>query len=53
MQHILRVLEHHHGNRERAAAALNISRRTLYRRLKELRSRRSDPGSRDRETLAI
>jgi transcriptional regulator with PAS, ATPase and Fis domain len=38
LQHILRVLERHDGNRERAAAALCISRRTLYRRLKELRT---------------
>ena len=34
-QHILRVLEEHGGNRERAAAILGISARTLYRKLRE------------------
>jgi DNA-binding NtrC family response regulator len=34
-QHILRVLEEHSGNRERAAAVLGISARTLYRKLRE------------------
>ena len=34
-QHILRVLEEQHGNRERAAAVLGISARTLYRKLRE------------------
>ena len=44
LRHIARVLEEHDGHRERAAAALGISERTLYRRLKELgaaRTRRS------------
>jgi DNA-binding NtrC family response regulator len=34
-QHILRVLEGAAGNRERAAAILGISARTLYRKLRE------------------
>ena len=34
-QHILRVLEETGGNRERAAAVLGISARTLYRKLRE------------------
>ena len=34
-QHILRVLEEQTGNRERAAAVLGISARTLYRKLRE------------------
>ncbi len=34
-QHILRVLEEAGGNRERAAAILGISARTLYRKLRE------------------
>jgi DNA-binding NtrC family response regulator len=34
-QHILRVLEESDGNRERAAAVLGISSRTLYRKLRE------------------
>ncbi|MDT7541339.1 MAG: two-component system, NtrC family, response regulator HydG [Acidobacteriota bacterium] len=34
-QHILRILEETHGNRERAAAVLGISSRTLYRKLRE------------------
>jgi DNA-binding NtrC family response regulator len=34
-QHILRVVEDSGGNRERAAAVLGISARTLYRKLRE------------------
>jgi DNA-binding NtrC family response regulator len=34
-QHIMRVLEETGGNRERAAAILGISARTLYRKLRE------------------
>jgi transcriptional regulator with PAS, ATPase and Fis domain len=34
-RHILRVLEEQSGNRERAAAVLGISARTLYRKLRE------------------
>ncbi|HEX8161531.1 MAG TPA: sigma-54 dependent transcriptional regulator [Pyrinomonadaceae bacterium] len=34
-QYILRVLEESNGNRERAAAVLGISSRTLYRKLRE------------------
>jgi transcriptional regulator with PAS, ATPase and Fis domain len=46
LHHILRVLEEQRGHRERAAAALGISERTLYRRLKETlpsRGRESEP----------
>ena len=32
---IIRALEKHNGNRRRAAAELNISQRTLYRRINE------------------
>jgi len=34
-EHILRILNHRNGNRERAAAVLGISIRTLYRKLRE------------------
>ena len=34
-EHILRVLSESEGNRERAAAILGISSRTLYRKLRE------------------
>ena len=34
-EHILRVLDQSEGNRERAAAILGISSRTLYRKLRE------------------
>ncbi|HEY0080348.1 MAG TPA: sigma-54 dependent transcriptional regulator [Pyrinomonadaceae bacterium] len=37
-RHILRVLEEAGGNRERAAAILGISARTLYRKLREFES---------------
>src|SRR6185503_2120073 len=37
-EHILRVLEETDGNRERAAAILGISSRTLYRKLREYES---------------
>jgi two-component system, NtrC family, response regulator AtoC len=37
-EHILRVLEQTDGNRERAAAILGISSRTLYRKLREYES---------------
>jgi DNA-binding NtrC family response regulator len=39
LRHIERALEEHGGHRERAATALGISERTLYRRLKELEAR--------------
>ena len=32
---IIRALDKHNGNRRRAAEELNISQRTLYRRIKE------------------
>ena len=34
-EHILRILKESDGNRERAAAILGISSRTLYRKLRE------------------
>lgn len=43
-EHILRVLEGSNGNRERAAAILGISSRTLYRKLREYESQASSAG---------
>jgi two-component system, NtrC family, response regulator AtoC len=43
-KHILRVLEETDGNRERAAAILGISSRTLYRKLREYESAASSGG---------
>jgi transcriptional regulator with PAS, ATPase and Fis domain len=37
-EHILRILDDRKGNRERAAAVLGISTRTLYRKLREYES---------------
>ena len=34
-EHILRILNDRSGNRERAAAVLGISTRTLYRKLRD------------------
>jgi DNA-binding NtrC family response regulator len=42
-QHILRVLDETGGNRERAAAILGISARTLYRKLREYEKNTSSP----------
>jgi len=42
--HILRVLNTSDGNRERAAAILGISERTLYRKLREYESRVNSAG---------
>jgi DNA-binding NtrC family response regulator len=42
--HILRVLEETDGNRERAAAILGISSRTLYRKLREYESASTSAG---------
>ena len=36
IRHVLAVLERFHGHRERSAAALGISERTLYRRLRQV-----------------
>lgn len=44
-QHILRVLEETGGNRERAAAILGISARTLYRKLREYERDANSTGS--------
>ncbi len=35
-QHITELLDQHHGNRKKAAEALGISERTMYRKLKHL-----------------
>ena len=35
-KHILRVIEHCHGNRTNAAQMLEIDRKTLYRKLGEI-----------------
>src|SRR5262245_58742991 len=43
-EHILRVLEESNGNRERAAAILGISSRTLYRKLREYESQANSAG---------
>ena len=43
-EHILRVLDASDGNRERAAAILGISSRTLYRKLREYESQTSSRG---------
>jgi transcriptional regulator with PAS, ATPase and Fis domain len=43
-EHILRVLDETDGNRERAAAILGISSRTLYRKLREYESASSSRG---------
>ena len=43
-EHILRVLKESEGNRERAAAILGISSRTLYRKLREYESSRRSAG---------
>ena len=43
-EHILRVLNDSDGNRERAAAILGISSRTLYRKLREYESQTNSAG---------
>jgi len=43
-EHILRVLDDSEGNRERAAAILGISSRTLYRKLREYESQTNSAG---------
>ncbi len=43
-EHILRVLDESDGNRERAAAILGISSRTLYRKLREYESQANSAG---------
>ncbi|HYX27173.1 MAG TPA: sigma-54 dependent transcriptional regulator [Pyrinomonadaceae bacterium] len=43
-EHILRVLNDSDGNRERAAAILGISSRTLYRKLREYESHAASAG---------
>ena len=43
-EHILRVLDESEGNRERAAAILGISSRTLYRKLREYENQTRSAG---------
>jgi two-component system response regulator AtoC len=43
-EHILRVLSNSNGNRERAAAILGISSRTLYRKLREYETEAKSTG---------
>ena len=43
-EHILRVLNQSEGNRERAAAILGISSRTLYRKLREYETQARSAG---------
>jgi len=43
-EHILRVLNQSEGNRERAAAILGISSRTLYRKLREYETQTKSAG---------
>jgi DNA-binding NtrC family response regulator len=43
-EHILRTLDESDGNRERAAAILGISSRTLYRKLREYESQTNSAG---------
>ena len=43
-EHILRVLDQSDGNRERAAAILGISSRTLYRKLREYETQTASHG---------
>jgi DNA-binding NtrC family response regulator len=43
-EHILRVLSESNGNRERAAAILGISSRTLYRKLREYETQATSLG---------
>ena len=43
-EHIVRILEESDGNRERAAAILGISSRTLYRKLREYESQTNSAG---------
>jgi len=43
-EHILRVVKESDGNRERAAAILGISARTLYRKLREYETRTASAG---------
>jgi DNA-binding NtrC family response regulator len=43
-EHILRVLDQSDGNRERAAAVLGISSRTLYRKIREYELRSNSAG---------
>ena len=43
-EHIMRVLDETDGNRERAAAILGISSRTLYRKLREYESSLTSTG---------
>jgi transcriptional regulator with PAS, ATPase and Fis domain len=44
MEHILRVLEKHGGNKAAAAAELGISLKTMYNKLNQLQEERKTAG---------
>ena len=44
MEHILRVLEKHGGNKTAAAAELGISLKTMYNKLNQLQEERKSAG---------
>jgi DNA-binding NtrC family response regulator len=44
MEHVLRVLEKHGGNKPAAAAELGISLKTLYNKLNQLQEERKNAG---------
>ena len=44
MEHVLRVLEKHSGNKPAAAAELGISLKTLYNKLNQLQEERKAAG---------
>jgi transcriptional regulator with PAS, ATPase and Fis domain len=44
MEHILRVLEKHAGNKAAAAAELGISLKTMYNKLNQLQEERKTAG---------
>jgi DNA-binding NtrC family response regulator len=44
MEHVVRVLEKHGGNKPAAAAELGISLKTLYNKLNQLNERRKSAG---------
>ena len=44
MEHVLRVLEKHGGNKTAAAAELGISLKTMYNKLNQLQEERKSAG---------